>query len=83
MVDNMLLSQLKKGQKAKIHSFKEIHSEIAVKFLEMGFLPDTLVEIKHIAPLGNPIAVQILDYCLAIRKEEAENVIVEIQEFNV
>ncbi len=72
------LSVLKKGQKAVIHSFEEAHAEISVKFLEMGFLPDTPIQIMQIAPLGDPLAVQILDYCLAIRKEEAEKIWVNI-----
>jgi ferrous iron transport protein A len=68
------LSQLKEGQNAKIHSFVEENSEINIKFLEMGFLIETPVQIIHIAPFGDPIAVQILDYSLAIRKNEAEQV---------
>ncbi len=68
------LSQLKQGQSAIIHSFVEENSEISIKFMEMGFLIETPIQITHIAPFGDPIAVQVLDYSLAIRKEEAEKI---------
>ena len=45
--------------------------------LEMGCLPGTEIKVSLIAPLGDPIAINIGDYCLSIRKEDAELILLE------
>ncbi len=73
------LADLKLGEKAVIDSFTD--KELAVKLLEMGCLPGEIVELKHIAPLGDPIAVFISGYLLGLRKSEAASIIVrEVKE---
>lgn len=69
------LSQLKVNQKAKIKDF--LDSDLSVKLMEMGCLPGTEVSIRLIAPFGDPIAVNVADYCLSIRKRDAQNVVLE------
>jgi ferrous iron transport protein A len=49
---------------------------LALKFLEMGLLPGSEVTVGHIAPFGDPIAIKMIDYLLAIRKDEAATVLV-------
>jgi ferrous iron transport protein A len=69
------LSQLKKNQSGKIKGF--LDQELSVKMLEMGCLPGTEVCIELIAPLGDPIAISIEDYCLSIRREDAQKILIE------
>lgn len=71
------LDKLKKGQKAKIVDFNS--NEIPAKFYEMGFLPGTEVEVKHVAPLNGPICLNILpsNSLIAIRKSEAKVIIID------
>jgi ferrous iron transport protein A len=64
------LSSLKVGEKAVVVGFNE--GPIALKLLEMGVLPGTEVLVKHIAPFGCPIAIDMNNYLLALRKSEAE-----------
>lgn len=45
--------------------------------LEMGCLPGTEVSIEMIAPLGDPIAINIYDSCISIRKEDAQQILLE------
>ena len=45
--------------------------------MEMGSLPGTEVRIQLIAPFGDPIAVAVSDYCLSIRKKDAQHVLIE------
>ncbi|MCB0698713.1 MAG: ferrous iron transport protein A [Chitinophagales bacterium] len=66
------LSELKKGQKAVIHSHEE--SEFQLTLLEMGCVPGEPVWIEMVAPMGDPIAIQIAGYYLSIRKEDAKNI---------
>lgn len=69
------LSQLKLNQKAKIKDF--LDKDLSVKLMEMGCLPGTEIKVQLIAPFGDPIAVNIADYCLSIRKRDAQNVLLE------
>jgi ferrous iron transport protein A len=53
--------------------------KIPLKLLEMGCLPDNDIEIIQIAPLGDPIYINVNNGShLAIRKETAHEIEVEI-----
>ncbi len=71
----MLLSQLKKGEKAVIKQFDV--QLIPLKLVELGCLPDNEVELLQIAPLGCPYYFIINDTRVAIRKETAKQIEVE------
>lgn len=65
------LSQLKVGQRgqiAKVHG----HNPLRQRFLDMGLVKDTPVEVVNFAPLGDPMRINVRGYQLAIRKHEAE-----------
>lgn len=68
------LAELRLGEKAIIDSFTD--KEVSVKLLEMGCLPGEVVELKNIAPLGDPIAIYVSGYTLGLRKSEAASVII-------
>jgi Fe2+ transport system protein FeoA len=44
------------------------------RLLELGLLPGTLVTVKSVAPLGDPIELLVRGASLSIRKEEAATV---------
>lgn len=70
------LAGLKKGQKAIITDFNI--DAIPLKLLEMGCLPGNEVQLIQIAPLGDPIYINVNDSHVAIRKETAIEIDVEI-----
>jgi ferrous iron transport protein A len=70
------LSQLKIGQSAIIDSFTDKKMEL--KLLEMGCTPGELVQLSHIAPMGDPIAINVSGYLLSLRKAEASTVMVSL-----
>ena len=47
------------------------------RLMEMGFLPGVSVEVVKFAPLRDPVEFRIKGYHVSLRREEAENVIVE------
>jgi ferrous iron transport protein A len=69
------LSELQPGMKAIIDSFAD--EELSIRLLEMGCLPGEEVEIAHIAPLGDPIAIHLYGHKLSLRKKEAESILVK------
>jgi ferrous iron transport protein A len=72
------IDKLQKDQKATILSFDD--SLIPLKLIEMGCMEGNDVELLQIAPLGDPIYLAVNDTKLAIRKEMASKIFVEIQE---
>ncbi|WP_177730633.1 FeoA family protein [Flavobacterium inviolabile] len=70
------LAQIKKGQKAVIKDFNV--DVIPLKLLEMGCLPGNTVELLQIAPLGDPLYINVNDSHVAIRIETASQIEVEI-----
>ncbi len=48
------------------------------RFLDMGLVSGSEIEMERVAPLGDPIEVRIKGYHLTLRKEEAANIQVEV-----
>ena len=71
----MLLSELRRGDKAIIDSFTDY--EASLKLLEMGCIPGEQIEVMRIAPLGDPIAIFVAGYLLSMRRDEAAVVVVK------
>jgi len=55
-------------------------SPVAAKLAEMGLIPEQNVMVVFKAPLGDPIAVQVADYVLSLRKKEARLVTVNTEQ---
>lgn len=70
------IANLKRGQRALI---KEITSDIIpLKLLEMGCLPGNEVELLQTAPFECPVYLNVNGSHLAIRKEVAAQIEVQI-----
>jgi len=69
------IAHLKKGEKAIIKDFDV--EAIPLKLLEMGCLPGNLVEVLQIAPLGDPLYLNVSGSHLAIRLETAREIEVD------
>ena len=44
------------------------------RFLDMGLIPGTTVPLRKIAPMGDPIQIQVRGYELTIRREDARKI---------
>lgn len=47
------------------------------RLLDMGITPRTVVTIKKVAPMGDPIELLLRGYVLTIRLEDAQKIMVE------
>ena len=72
------ISDLKVGQKAIVLKINEENKAIRRHLLDMGITRGVEIEIKKIAPMGDPIDISLRDYELCIRKEELSKIEVEI-----
>ena len=71
------LSQLPTGFKAVIKRHEE--SDFQLTLMEMGCIPGEPVWVEMIAPMGDPMAIQIAGYYLSIRKQDADKIWVVAQ----
>jgi ferrous iron transport protein A len=78
MIDKTL-SQINPGKRAKIIQIKG-KGLARRRILDMGMIPGTELEVIKRAPLGDPIEFKIKGYNLTLRKNEAEQVIVQQME---
>jgi len=44
----------------------------------MGCVPGELIIVEQVAPLGDPISVTVADYRLSLRLDEADQIMVEL-----
>lgn len=70
------LSELGVGERGVV---RELSGNPASKrrLLSMGFVPGAVVDVLRKAPMGDPVAFAVKDYCISLRKEEAAQVAVE------
>lgn len=70
--NSIRLADLPRGQKAVIQHHEE--TDFHLTLMEMGCVPGQEIWIEMIAPMGDPIAIQVGGYYLSIRKEDARNI---------
>jgi len=75
LTNTMTLSELKQGAIGIVKEFTDL--EMSVKLMEMGCLPGEEITIARVAPLGDPIAVNVSGYQLSLRKFEASTIILQ------
>lgn len=73
----MTLKELSPGQQGKVTSIGST-GPIKRRIMDMGVTPGVEVKVVKVAPLGDPIEVNIRGYELSLRKEEAAQIQVEI-----
>ncbi len=73
----MVLSDLKLNQKAKIKKIASTDSVLTRKLLSMGVLKGVEVVVTKKSVLGDPIEITIRGYNLSLRKDEAYQIVVD------
>ena len=72
------LSELRVGQKAKVILIDMINQKLKYHLLEMGLTRGTILEVRRIAPMGDPVCLFFRGYELSVRKKDLEKIIVEV-----
>ncbi len=71
------LTELELGQNAVITKVTG-NGAIRRRMIDMGIVPGMEVRMERYAPLGDPIEIKLKGCHISLRKEEAENVLIEI-----
>lgn len=76
--DQTKLSNLKKGQKAKVVFLNTENKALRRRLLDMGITEGVQIKVKKIAPLGDPIDIEVRGYELCLRKSDMSLIDVEV-----
>ncbi len=71
-----MLAELRPGKKAKILCH-HANGAIRQRLLDLGFVPESEINMIRKAPFGDPIQCKIADYNVTLRKTEASLIEVE------
>ena len=75
----MTLNDLKIGQSGIITAVGG-EGALRLRLLDMGLIPKTRVRVQTVAPMGDPIQIQIRGYELTIRREDAQRIEIRKEE---
>lgn len=73
------LTSVALGTKATVAEIK-LPPESRPRLMEMGLLVGTSVELVRFAPLGDPVEIKVRGYNLTLRKGEAEQIFVRVND---
>ena len=65
------LGELQPGQSGVVKSVGGGNARVKRRLFDMGVTPMTRIEVRRIAPLGDPIEVSLRGYALSLRREDA------------
>ena len=69
----MTIDDLKIGQSGTIAAVGG-EGALRLRFLDMGLIPGTRVQLQKVAPMGDPIQILVRGYELTIRREDARQI---------
>ncbi len=74
----VILSNLKDGENGTIRHFTNDH--MASKLLSMGVLPGKSLRLVRRVPFGGGLYIKVENHNIAVREDEARNIVLEIEE---
>lgn len=75
----MTLNELKIGDSAAITAVGG-EGALRCRLLDMGLTPRTVVTLRKVVPMGDPIEIHVRGYELTLRVEDARQITVEKRE---
>lgn len=75
----MTLNEVPLGKQARI-TYVGGEGVLRCRLLDMGLIPKTKVQVRKVAPMGDPIEIHLRGYELTIRCEEAQKIEVVMED---
>lgn len=72
----MKLNELVPGESGKVVSIGE-KGPLRRRIMDMGVTKGAMIKVIKVAPLGDPIEINIRGYELSLRKNEASQIVIE------
>ncbi len=71
------IGDLETGEKGRVTGFVKGATAYREKLLAMGLTRGTEFTVERIAPLGDPVEINVRGFALSLRKDEASAIMVE------
>lgn len=71
------LREMEKGEKGRVIGYFRGTSAYRKRLLAMGLTQGTEFIVKRVAPMGDPIEIEVRGFALSLRKDEASALKVE------
>jgi ferrous iron transport protein A len=71
------LNTLLPGEGGRVHKLETSSFEVRQRLLEMGLTEGIAISVIRVAPMGDPIEIELRGYRLSLRRKEAEAVIIK------
>ena len=71
---SITLGELKTGESGQVVALRKSGGAYRRKLLAMGLTPGVQFSVCRVAPLGDPIQLQVRGFQLSIRRDEASSV---------
>jgi len=71
------LGDMNPGQSGKVE-WIDGRGGVYKRLLDMGLTPGSRIELRRVAPLGDPIEIKVKGYSLSLRKNEAQMISVAL-----
>lgn len=71
------LTEFAVGDTGRVRGYSKGHKKYRRKLLAMGLIKGTEFTVNRVAPLGDPVEIDLRGFSLSLRKDEATALIVE------
>jgi len=71
------LADMSVGDRGRVTGFEKGFEKYRKKLLAMGLIKGTEFTINRLAPMGDPVEIEVRGYNLSLRKDEAAALFVE------
>jgi ferrous iron transport protein A len=73
------MREMKESQRGVIKKVSA-RGNMGRRIREMGLVPNAQIQVQGRAPLKDPVAIKLRDFTLTLRNQEADNILVEVEE---
>lgn len=71
------LKDFSPGEKGSVSGYNKAHPAYRDRLLSMGLTKGTEFTVMRVAPLGDPVEIEVRGFNLSLRKEESVALLVE------
>ena len=73
------MREMKENQRGIIKKVSA-RGKMGRRIREMGLVSNVQIQVQGRAPLKDPVAIKLRDFTLTLRNQEADNILVEVEE---
>ena len=75
MEERKRLSELKCGEKGHVYAVTSGDRRMRRHIVDMGITPGTEIKLIKLAPMGDPVEIELRGYTMSLRKADADSVV--------